>query len=1225
MLRELLIEIGIDIDNGPLSEMNKEIQDLTKRLKKLNVSKIEDLDELFENMVGTTKIINKNLKKMEKEFKDVHKSAKKVGRDVEEIVDGIHDANRHAEDLNDAFRDTERRADRVADNVEEVSDNARETSRNAERLSDSFRDAERQASNLASEVNSLSNAFREVTGDASRLQRELKGISLNGLISDISRLEGAFGGVIRAAQRTATETTEIGTNAAGAVGDVGRLDRAFDRVDSTVNGIGDRVDEISGNMIGLAGGLGAGIGAQSIIDKALESSTLDTKIEMAVSPNIDKESKKAMRESIKTAIASGVDEETAFDAARKQFTLNQGSADVSNQEVLSSASAIAKAFPDIDMKELIQEANEFSSVLGTTDNQAMAAFDHLFKNGYQVDQLDTLPEYLTQTMAAGFSEVESLAIAASAAATDSWNVDNLMDGIKEGRLTMMGYAAGLNKSQKEIVKGAGLSQGVFEGWGKSIAEGGEEGSKAMMAAVKHLDGMKDGVAKSELATMIFGTKFEDQNLDDIINTYLKMEEHMTPLTDMQKNLNDSVNTMNADPAVKLAKAFSDINEALKPLYEKVVDIVAKFAEWVSENPKLAAGIAVTAVGIGILGGALAATVTGIWALVAGFHTLKGAAAWAGGRASGPLSWLKGKFGRTTPPAPPVPLGNGRNGNDTTDPGRRNTLAREIGNSMAGQSRAPRQSLMNHWPDQNNPNNPWTQMERNINNNTPNRPIDFPDSPIDDRSLETAGRSLQQAATELKSAATMLKNATRNTPMGPGSGGGRNGDPNGTTRMVNDTSRQSGGKWYNKIGKVAKGGGILGLALGGVSLAGSLASGDTRSAAGTGGALAGGAAGAATGAALGSIVPGIGTAIGGLAGGIVGSVAGSSLGTKLYDGIKSFDWNGLKSVAESTKTAISSSWNSLKASTDSSWSSIKTSASGAISQTKTSVSSTASTMKSNLSSAWSSVKSNTGSAWSDVNSSASNAMSKAKTTVSSTASALKTGLSATFNATKTASSRTWDNLKNDLSSKSSATKTLVSSAFNGLKGSLSSTWSSIKSSTSSAWSNIASSISSSVSSAVSTAKTKIAELKGAITNVASNAWTGVKNATTKVKNRVMGSHATGLDRVPFDGYVAELHKNEAVLTANQANTLRTAGMLKGDGTSPVLAMPQATAGAVNYNPLAASPSTTTSTTSSNMTVKASININVDGSKSPQQTAFSIKEELEAWFSSLGDAFPVVMEG
>lgn len=49
----------------------------------------------------------------------------------------------------------------------------------------------------------------------------------------------------------------------------------------------------------------------------------------------------------------------------------------------------------------------------------------------------------------------------------------------------------------------------------------------------------------------------------------------------------------------------------------------------------------------------------------------------------------------------------------------------------------------------------------------------------------------------------------------------------------------------------------------------------------------------------------------------------------------------------------------------------------------------------------------------------------------------------------------------------------------------------------------------------------------------------------------GSHATGLARVPKDNYTANLHKNEAILTASQANELRSLGALKSVGNKPVL--------------------------------------------------------------------------
>ena len=49
--------------------------------------------------------------------------------------------------------------------------------------------------------------------------------------------------------------------------------------------------------------------------------------------------------------------------------------------------------------------------------------------------------------------------------------------------------------------------------------------------------------------------------------------------------------------------------------------------------------------------------------------------------------------------------------------------------------------------------------------------------------------------------------------------------------------------------------------------------------------------------------------------------------------------------------------------------------------------------------------------------------------------------------------------------------------------------------------------------------------------------------------IQGSHASGLASVPNDGYVAELHKNEAVLTAKQSDALRAAGILTNSGDKP----------------------------------------------------------------------------
>ncbi|MGB2872229.1 hypothetical protein [Psychrobacillus psychrotolerans] len=157
------------------------------------------------------------------------------------------------------------------------------------------------------------------------------------------------------------------------------------------------------------------------------------------------------------------------------------------------------------------------------------------------------------------------------------------------------------------------------------------------------------------------------------------------------------------------------------------------------------------------------------------------------------------------------------------------------------------------------------------------------------------------------------------------------------------------------------------------------------------------------------------------------------------------------------------------------------------------------------------------------------------------------------------------------------------------------------------------------------KDKFDSFKNAISNFKLPAWvtsigSTIGNAASKVGNLVNGSHATGLGRVPYDGYMAELHKDEAILTAVQSNALRGSGMLKGDGVAPSLSLGQ------DYEPLQGSPSSSTTTTNNrSSTIQASVVIQVDGSGNPVETGKSIKDELEEWFGGLSDVFPVVMEG
>lgn len=74
------------------------------------------------------------------------------------------------------------------------------------------------------------------------------------------------------------------------------------------------------------------------------------------------------------------------------------------------------------------------------------------------------------------------------------------------------------------------------------------------------------------------------------------------------------------------------------------------------------------------------------------------------------------------------------------------------------------------------------------------------------------------------------------------------------------------------------------------------------------------------------------------------------------------------------------------------------------------------------------------------------------------------------------------------------------------------------------------------------------------------------ASGRGKNaKVNGSHASGLDYVPFNGYVAELHKGEAVLSAPEASSWRTSGVVPPAGLHQSGAPAPAPQVTLNYNP------------------------------------------------------------
>ncbi|MFJ8119534.1 phage tail tape measure protein [Bacillus mycoides] len=438
---------------------------------------------------------------------------------------------------------------------------------------------------------------------------------------------GALGSRLVNAIRSGTATSKqleqaigiIGREALGAETDIEKLQRALRSVDAgnsiqqVRNELRDLQQEagrtekkFEGLKVGLEnviGGMAAGGGIATAIEKAMDMSKLKTKIDITF--DVPESSKKSVEEAIRGVTTYGVDAEESLAGVRRQWALNKNISDEANASIVKGAATIAQSYEGIDFTELIQETYEIGSELGITQESALGMVDALLKMGFPPEQLDIIAEYGSQLTRAGFKAEEVQAIMEAGVETGSWNIDNMLDGLKEGRIQLTEFAQGADKALKEALDGSGIATEQIEKWGAAVAKGGSDGSKAMVEVAKAIEGIEDPVKKNQVGVKVLATMFEDQG-QNLTNTLINASEKTVDFQKNQDKLNESIKKMDASPAVKFQKAMQDLQVALKPVLSVIADVISKVAEWISNNPKLAATLTAVAMAIGVISGAIMA-------------------------------------------------------------------------------------------------------------------------------------------------------------------------------------------------------------------------------------------------------------------------------------------------------------------------------------------------------------------------------------------------------------------------------------------------------------------------------------------------------------------------------------------------------------------------------------------------------------------------------------------
>ncbi|WP_144561588.1 hypothetical protein [Bacillus mycoides] len=358
---------------------------------------------------------------------------------------------------------------------------------NATRQLNTFFDATGTSVNHFANVlgNNLTNAIRNGTANSRQLEQaiELIGREALGAETDIERL-------IRSLR-----SIDDGNSIESVRNDLRELSQEAERA-------GQSFQELDIDLENMLGGMLAAGGITGAIEQALDTSKLKTKIDVTF--EVPESSKKSVEEAVRGVETYGVDAGAALEGVRRQWALNKNESDKANAAVVKGASAISQSYEGIDFTELIQETNEVSNELGITNDEALGLTNALLKIGFPPEQLDIIAEYGQQLTRAGYDAQEVQAIMEAGVETGTWNIDNLLDSLKEGRIKAAEFGQGVDKAMKEALEGTNISAEQLEKWGQSVAKGGKEGSAAMSEIAKALVSIEDETKRNEIGVKLFG-------------------------------------------------------------------------------------------------------------------------------------------------------------------------------------------------------------------------------------------------------------------------------------------------------------------------------------------------------------------------------------------------------------------------------------------------------------------------------------------------------------------------------------------------------------------------------------------------------------------------------------------------------------------------------------------------------------------------------------------------
>lgn len=287
--------------------------------------------------------------------------------------------------------------------------------------------------------------------------------------------------------------------------------------------------------------------------------------------------------------------------------------------------------------ETNSELKTFEGQLKEVGNANLKALSEQFKEaGTKIDSVGQSLKGVSMAAAGVVAGLGAISVKAGIAA-DDLNTMSKVTGIGTGDLQKYSYAADLvdvsvediAKANKKLAKnayeaasGTGTQAEAFQKLGVNVLDSNGElkdSETIFQEVMKGLSGVKNETERAAIAQELMGKSAANLNplIEDGGETYKMVADTMAKYgldyvdqetLDKANEFNDSLDTMKLLGSVAFAQVGSQLAGYLAPALEKVVDLVGRFASWLS---KLDPGLLTVIAGIAAVVAVLAPLLIGI--------------------------------------------------------------------------------------------------------------------------------------------------------------------------------------------------------------------------------------------------------------------------------------------------------------------------------------------------------------------------------------------------------------------------------------------------------------------------------------------------------------------------------------------------------------------------------------------------------------------------------------